>query len=80
MVSDRRKSADNGVRSERGVSPSPSACLPVKVSGLNQESEQNPLEWQIRFKLSSFRTLPVLVVNRLGGLFCRFLLQYFPSF
>lgn len=58
MVSDRRKSADSGVRRERGVSPSPSAYLPVKVGGLNQESEQNPLEWQIRFKLSSFSTRP----------------------
>lgn len=71
MVSDRRKSADNRVRSERGVSPCPSACLPIKVSGLNQESEQNPLEWQIRFKLNSFSTFPhsVSVVNTLGGPF-----------
>lgn len=60
MVSDRQKSEDNGVRSERGISPCPSACLPIKVSGLNEESEQNLLEWQIRFKLSSFSTPPNL--------------------
>lgn len=59
-VSGRQKSADNEVRSERGISPCPSACLPIKESGLNEESEQNPLEWQIRFKLSSFSTPPSL--------------------
>lgn len=60
MVSGRGNSADIVVRSERGISPRPSVCLPTKVSGLNEESEQNPLEWQIRFKLSSFSTHPNL--------------------
>lgn len=60
MVSGRGKSADSAVRSERGISPCPSVHLPTKVSGLNKESEKNPLEWQIRFKLSSFSTHPSL--------------------
>lgn len=59
MVSGRRDSADTVVRSERGISPCPSVCLPTKVSGLNEESEQNPVHWQ-RFKLSSFSTQPNL--------------------
>lgn len=60
MVSGRGKSADIVVRSERGISPCPSVCLSTKVSGLNEENEQNPPEWQIRFKLSSFSTHPNL--------------------
>lgn len=59
MVSGRGDSADTAVRSERGISPCPSVCLPTKVSRLNEESEQNPLDWQ-RFKLSRFSTHPSL--------------------
>lgn len=55
----------------------PPARLPTYISGLNEESEQNPPKG---LNSVSLVHAPVLVVNRLGSLFSAFLLELFPSF